>query len=161
MSSAQVSAWLEQAFYDARSSLVLLQAGQWSASCLASQQCCEKIIKALTLYMGVPIEFSHSLKKLQDHIQQAVQNTLPEAAPLFPAHFGRAAQVMTKTFQTSRYPGMDVDEPPYALFSDEDAREHLRWASDYVVFAAEQMPMEESLLKKASALQADIASLSG
>lgn len=122
--SDSAKAWIVQAVFDLESSIALYEKRLWGNACLNAQQAVEKFGKALLVHADVIPDYTHNVAKIVEEIERIGLRKFSDAEK-------DAANTLTRTFLTSRYPNLSADTAPCEMFSKSDARSHIAWALDF------------------------------
>lgn len=113
----EVRDWLRFAAEDLRSAEVLLQEGIYNQACFHSQQCIEKMLKALLISRGRHLPKIHDLNELFEKCIQSESLSL--------LAFREKVSILSLYYVPTRYPDAAVGSLPDRLPHKEDAKEAL------------------------------------
>lgn len=114
--------WMEFADEDLKASKILLREGIYNQSCFHSQQCAEKLLKALLIWKEKPSPKIHDLKEL---FQKCLEAGVVELLP-----FREKIADLSLFYLPTRYPDALVGTLPNRMPNRKDGLEALETATE-------------------------------
>ena len=122
--------WLRQAENDIAWARDSLLGAHWAQVCFTCQQVGEKALKAIALFRGADEIRSHSLMKIAEELE-------------IDGDLARKAKRLDHYYISARYPDAYAEGSPFEYFDEDQAREALDFAHDFLERAAAELGADE------------------
>ena len=119
--------WLAQAERDLEQAGASSVGGRHEWACFAAQQCAEKAVKALHLFLGQEA-WGHVISRLLTELPKPVPADLPEKA-----------KVLDNFYIPTRYANGHPDGPPFEHYGPIQSGEAIKYAGEILEFIRSQM----------------------
>ena len=111
--------WFAQAKNDLSWAEETLKAGHFAQACFVCQQAAEKAVKSLAISRGVDQIRSHSVFEITDELE-------------IDGNLKKIAQRLDQYYISTRYPDAFPSGAPFQFFTEEQAREALAFAEEFI-----------------------------
>jgi HEPN domain-containing protein len=123
--------WISQAERDLAHAQHALEDQDFEWACFAARQASDRALKAVFQSIGARVIVGHSLRDLMMEFKRSQD---------VPEELVEAARVLDRHYIPTRYPDAHPSGAPYQYYTEKEAAEAIRYASEIIGFCKGRLP---------------------